>query len=210
MIACTLGTQRDGKEVSGTPEPNWRIHVGVESFRSSSVVRRKWNKTLKLCHSSEATARVSPVAVIVCALVLSACGKDSPASSVAAKSGAGSQSEVVGSWQSGGTFPGECSDVECPAQFSFRLELKSSGDCVLKGQTRKYRVDATTAGWDYEDWHPYALTQGPCKWKPLDNWHLKMTLYRADVWSAQLNGSVLDVTSPQLQNLRIHFSRLNE
>src|SRR5579871_2766549 len=154
------------------------------------------------------TMRSAKSATVACALALAACGQNSPNSSDNSASGTGPLSEFAGSWQAGGTFPGECTDLECPAQFTFRLALRSSGECVLTGQTRKYRSDVTTAGWDYEDWHPYTPVQGTCKWGSRDGWHMKMTLQHApDAWTGVLNGSVLEVTSPQLQNLRIHFSR---
>jgi hypothetical protein len=157
------------------------------------------------------TMRSAKSATVACALALAACGPSNSTSSGNTGSGTGPLSEFTGTWQAGGTFPGDCTDLECPAQFSFQLELRSSGACVLKGQTRKYRTDVTTAGWDYEDWHPYTQAQGSCQWTSRDGWHMKMVLQHAhDTWTGALNGSVLEVTSPQLQNLRIRFSRVDQ
>ena len=141
----------------------------------------------------------------VSVFILSACGENSPPSG--ANSEPSTHSEFVGAWQAGGTFPGDCSDLVCPSQFSFRLQLRASGDCTLKGQTRAYRSAEATGEWSYEPWHPYMPTQGSCRWKTPDDWHIQLTLQNADQWSGALNGSVLEITSPAPEKLRVHFSR---
>jgi hypothetical protein len=155
--------------------------------------------------------RSSTALVLACALVLAGCGESDPPAQVTTKSAEAAHSEFVGSWQAGGTFAGGCTDLACPSQYSFRLELNASGDCAWNGQTRSYRSNSTTGEWDYEGWHRYAPTQGPCKWNALDDWHVRMTLRGTrDAWLGKLNGSILEVTSPVLQKLRVHFSRVDE
>lgn len=149
------------------------------------------------------------IAAVALAAALSACGQSGSGDD--GKTDSAPQSEFAGIWQAGGTFPGDCSDLECPPQYSFRLTLRDTGECIWKGQTRKFRPDSASGEWDYEDWHTYAPTQGACKWKRLDDWHFKMSVASSSgAWTGQLNGSVLDVTGPSLAGLHVHFSRLSE
>lgn len=155
--------------------------------------------------------RTTTATILACVLMLAACGDNNPPPKAAGPTARTPQSEFVGTWQASGSFGGDCTDLVCPSQFSFRLEMSASGDCAWKGQTRSYRNNGQTGEWAYEGWHTYTPTQGPCRWKALDDWHVSMRLRGSrDPWLGQLNGSILEVTSPALQKLRIHFSRVDE
>jgi hypothetical protein len=148
--------------------------------------------------------------VIVGSLFLCGCGESAPPADTPVAADPALQPEFIGTWQAGGTFPGDCTDLVCPAQFSFRLDVRGSGACAWKGLTRTYRTDPNTGEWDYESWHPYGPTVGTCTWTAPDDWHIKFSLRQSEVWSGKLNGSILEVTAPELRDMRVHFSRVNE